>query len=72
MDIFYDGIGDRIRHLRAKKGLSRQQLAEQTGISWQQLQMIEQSHRCPSEDAIDRIAAVLGEDGGWLRKEHRR
>ncbi len=43
-------IGERIRELRINKGLSRNQLAEQIGVSHQQLQKYEKS--------LNRIAAT--------------
>ena len=65
--IFYDRIGYRILVLRKRRKLTRDALAKAANISWNELLWIEKEDFSISEEAIDRIAAVLEVDGEWLR-----
>ena len=71
MGIFYDGIGDRVLLLRSKAGLSRENLAQLVGITWEELLLIEKSDILPSKDCIDKLANVLHAEKKWLLTERR-
>lgn len=53
-------VGDKISALRQEKGLSREELARQTGIGVEQLARIEQNEDLPSLAPLIKIARVLG------------
>jgi transcriptional regulator with XRE-family HTH domain len=54
-------LGDQIRMLRERRGLTREQLAEKTGLSAVYLKKLEAGERnSPSFPALQRIARALG------------
>lgn len=53
-------LAQRIRAFRKLKGLTQQELAERTGISLAVLGAVERGNRRPEEQALLRIADVLG------------
>lgn len=59
-------IGERIRQLRQKIGLSQAELAEKTGVSLNTINRIENGHREPKADFIAQLGALPGCDYGWL------
>lgn len=63
-----DTIGHRIQRARERKVLGRSELAEQAGIVYQSLYMIETGKRTPKPATIRKIAAVLGIDPYELLK----
>lgn len=76
-------IGVRIHELRISMGLSRQQLAEQIGVTHQQLQKYEKGTNRISAGRLAAIAKVLGkavayffenitDNDGYLPSQHQR
>lgn len=62
-DLQVDGkapLGEKLRHLRKKRGLTLKQLAEMTGCSESMLSKAERGHVVPSLDLLSRIAMQLG------------
>lgn len=55
-------LGFKIRHLRLKKGVSYQSLAEQTGLSVSYLNDIEKGKKYPKPDKIGALAAAFEMD----------
>ncbi len=53
-------LGDKLRHLRRKSGLTLKQLGELTGCSESMLSKAERGHVVPSLDLLSRIAMQLG------------
>jgi transcriptional regulator with XRE-family HTH domain len=54
-------FGERVRQLREKKGLTREGLAEQCGLSAVYLKKLEAGDRLtPTLQTLDRIARALG------------
>jgi transcriptional regulator with XRE-family HTH domain len=53
-------LGEKLRHLRKKRGLTLSQLAEMTGCSESMLSKAERGHVVPSLDLLSRIAMQLG------------
>lgn len=60
-------VGENIRRLRIKAGLSARQLAEKAGLST--VAMIECGHRPGRMDTLERIAKALGVPMGDLFAE---
>lgn len=52
-------LGDRLRHLRAERGLTQEQLADRAGLAREYLSKVESGHRNPSLDIIARLAQAL-------------
>ena len=52
--------GRELRGLRAKRGLSREELAAQSGISFKTLQRIEAGERSATMREVDSLCRVLG------------
>jgi len=52
-------VGNRIRHLRQKKGLSQEALADEAGMHRTYMWGIERGHRNPSLGHLTRIADAL-------------
>lgn len=55
----YTAIGNRIRHIRKKQGLTQEKLADAAGISLSFLGHIERGTRKLSVDTLYKIAKVL-------------
>lgn len=53
-------LGEKLRHLRKKCGLTLNQLAKKTGCSESMLSKAERGHVVPSLDLLSRIAMQLG------------
>ena len=53
-------VGEKIKSLREEKGLSREELARQTGIGIEQIERIENDIDLPSLAPLIKIARVLG------------
>ena len=51
--------GDRIRAARAAAGLTRRQLADALGVSYQRVANMEDGQRVPSLETLHRVAAAL-------------
>lgn len=59
-------LGTRIRERRRALGLSLVRLAAMTDLSHPFLSQVERGHARPSVTSLQRIAAALGVDAGWL------
>lgn len=55
-----DQLGEKLRHLRRKSGLTLKQLGELTGCSESMLSKAERGHVVPSLDLLSRVARQLG------------
>lgn len=55
-------MGERVKYLRKIKGLTQQELAEQTNLSQSYISAIEQGAKVPTLLTLDQIAKVLGVD----------
>ena len=55
-------LGDAMRILRVREGISQQQLSERTGISRTYISMLECNQVAPSDDWMERIKAALDWD----------
>jgi len=62
----YFAIGQRIRELRRKKGMSLDEVARQSGFAKSYLSQIENRRREPSISALSQVAHVLGVDVLYL------
>ena len=61
-------VGERIRELRIKKGLTQQELAKKAGCSQSALSKIESEGRSPRFEIAISIAGILGVSAEYLRK----
>ncbi len=52
-------IGDRLRSLREKKGLSQGQIEKRTGLLRCYISRVENGHTIPSIDTVERLATAL-------------
>ncbi len=59
-------IGQRLRSMRKEKGLKARQLSLMAGLSPSVVQMIEDGHRMPGIDTVERLAFALGTSKAWL------
>ena len=59
MDIDYGKVGERIREIRLKRGITQEKLAEFSDLSPQHMNRIEKASRNTSVEAIYRIAEAL-------------
>jgi len=55
-----DRLGERLKELRNRKGLSQEQLAEDSGLSLRTIQRIEKNETFPRGDTLKKLAIVLG------------
>jgi len=55
-----DRLGERLKELRNRKGLSQEQLAEDSGLSLRTIQRIEKNETVPRGDTLKKLAIVLG------------
>lgn len=53
-------VADRIRALRAERGLTLGALAERSGVSRSMISVIERAESSPTASVLDRLAAALG------------
>lgn len=53
-------IGNTVRHMRTRRGLTQRQLAEQAELSVPYLSLIERGERTPTLYALEGIADALG------------
>jgi len=53
-------VGENVRRLRKKRGLTQEQLAMETGIDLTYVGGIERGRRNPSVDVLGRLANALG------------
>jgi transcriptional regulator with XRE-family HTH domain len=53
-------IGDRLRAIREKKGLSQRDLGQPTGIQRTYISRVENGHTVPSLENLKEIASALG------------
>jgi transcriptional regulator with XRE-family HTH domain len=53
-------VGQKIKKLRAVKGITQEKLAETAGISVDFLSLIERGRNAPSLESIEKIAKALG------------
>lgn len=59
-------VGRRLARARQAAGLTQAELAEQAGVSYQEISHYEHGRRKPPIDRALRIAAILGEDPAKL------
>jgi len=52
-------FGERIRELRALKGLTQEELAEAVGVSTDFISLVERGKRAPSFENLERLAQVF-------------
>jgi len=62
-------LGNTIKMLRGKKGLTQEQLSRISGVSQQHISRIENGHRLPRLDVFCDLANALGEDPGNILKQ---
>lgn len=62
MNTIHIEIGNRIRQLRVKKGLSQEKLAELSELNTSYIGQIERGEKNPSVDTVYRIASALDVD----------
>ena len=62
-------LGDKIRNLRKKKGLSQGELADKIGISGNHLSRLERGHYQPSADVLKKVAGVLEVSTDYILSE---
>lgn len=65
----YDDLGKRIRLLRKQRGMTQEQLANETGMSPSFIGHIERGTRKVSLDTLSLIAEILGVSGSGLMDE---
>lgn len=53
-------IGKRIRNLREKKGMSREEFAKRLGLSYWAVSKYENGERNPDAETLNKIADILG------------
>jgi repressor LexA len=59
-------LGDRIKKMRKRAGLTQVELAEKLGIAYPTLNKYERGHRTPDAALLNRVAKLLGCNPGWL------
>ena len=62
------GFGVRLRHLRTRRGLTLQNLSEQTGLEVEYLEKLENQDEIPSVSTILQISRALSLDAGDFLK----
>ena len=62
MNTIHIEIGNRIRQLRVKKGLSQEKLAELSELNTSYIGQVERGEKNPSVDTVYRIASALQVD----------
>ncbi|GAA3287506.1 XRE family transcriptional regulator [Dactylosporangium vinaceum] len=66
-----DGLGDRIKRERQRRGLTLQELAAASGVSRSMLSEVERHGRVPTVVVLDRIATGLGTSIARLLRDER-
>jgi transcriptional regulator with XRE-family HTH domain len=61
-------VGRNVRRLRLAKGLSQEQLADDSGFSQQYISMLESGRRNPTVVSLYMLAQALGEEPADLLK----
>jgi len=59
-------VTNRLRALRAERGLSLDALAQASGVSRAMISRIERGETSPTASLLGRLCAGLGTDLGWL------
>ena len=59
-------LGDRIKKMRKRAGLTQTKLAEKLGIAYPTLNKYERGHRTPDAALLNRLAKLIECDPGWL------
>ena len=62
----YKSLPERLRKARKELGLSARSLKFQVGLSPNVVQMIEEGHRTPGVDTVEKLAIALGVAKSWL------
>jgi len=65
-------IGDKIREVREKRGITLRALAEEAGVSESLVSQIERAKVSPSLDTLMAIVGALDIDLEWLFRDYRR
>jgi transcriptional regulator with XRE-family HTH domain len=60
MENFYLQLGNKIREIRKKRGLTQEELAWKSGISLNFMGQIERGHKKPSIKTLKKISEILG------------
>jgi len=60
-------IGDQLRQLRKKRGLTQSELALQTGLSYSFINQVERGKQSVRLDSLSRLAAVFGFEIGLIK-----
>jgi transcriptional regulator with XRE-family HTH domain len=63
----FAAFGDRLRALRAERGLSQQGLADAAGVAYRSIQYLEAGTRAPQHETLDALADALGVPYAELR-----
>lgn len=63
------GVGQVVKRLRSRRGLSQEDLAEKAGVSAGNVSDIETKDRTPRLDTLDKIAAILETTSEAILKE---
>ncbi len=61
-----NNLGERIKRVRVKAGLTQGELARRLGIAYPTLNKYERGHRTPDARLLSQIAKLLACDPGWL------
>ena len=59
-DPFETLVGDRVRHLRLRRGLTLDQLAELSGVSRAMISKVERAEASPTASTLARLCSALG------------
>jgi transcriptional regulator with XRE-family HTH domain len=61
-----NSIGDTLRGLREKKGLGIKTVGKELDISYSYISKVENGHRLPNQEFIERLSALYGADSEEL------
>lgn len=59
-------IGERIKRVRKEKNMTQKQLADKLHISYVNVSQLENGHRSPSVETINKLAGALGVSAAYL------
>ena len=62
-----EGVGKRIKSVRAEMGLSQAKFGDLVGITWVYVSLLENGHRRPSRGLVLLISRESGVSETWLR-----